>query len=69
MLRSIGEENIHRGLSGVAYRNEYGRSKDTFQYPNNITTVLAATISYSSYEDRQCRMEFLKPQYLYRPSI
>ena len=26
-----------------------------------ITTVLAAAISYSSYEDRQCRMEFIKP--------
>ena len=59
----IGEENIHRRLSGAAYHNEYGRRKDSFQYLNCITTVLAAAISYSSYEDRQYRREFLKPQY------
>ena len=58
----IGEEKIHRGLSGAAYRTEYGRRKDSFQYLNNITTVLAAAILNNSYEDRQCRMEFLKPQ-------
>ena len=54
----IGEENIHRGLSGAAYYNEYGRREDSFQYLNNIATVLAAAISYSSYEGRNCRMEF-----------
>ena len=58
----IGEENIHRGLSGPAYRNEYGRCKNSSQYLKNITTVLGAAISYSSYKDRQCRMEFLTPQ-------
>ena len=47
-LLFIGEENIHRGLSGAAYRNKCGRRMDSFQYLNNITTVLAAAISYSS---------------------
>ena len=63
--RTNGEENIHCGLSGAAYRNKYCRRKDSFQYLNNITTitiVLAAAIFYSSYDGRQCRMEFLKPQ-------
>ena len=30
IISSIGEENIHRGLSGAAYRIEYGRRKDSF---------------------------------------
>ena len=47
-LSLIGEENIHRGLSGAVYRNKYGRREDSFQYLNNITIVLAAAISYSS---------------------
>ena len=43
----IGKENIHRGPSGAAYIHKYGWRKDSFQYLNNITTVLAAAISYS----------------------
>ena len=61
MWIDIGEENIHHGLSGAAYRNEDGRRKDSFQYLNDITTIIAAAVSYSSYEDHQCRMELLKP--------